>query len=421
MRSIDLTDLPPSPTRSESACSEMLRPYLTLKPPRHLELDGLRGLAALGVACVHYLDGPADKLPVLRRVLDLLEMSPLSLDIFFILSGFLIGGILLRTRNAPDYYKTFYRRRFFRILPLYYAWIALFCVFYFVGQGWGLLTPRGYSGAFYLASFVFLFQNLSIAIIESTYIVAPTWTLVVEEHFYLLVPLCVRRLSPRRLVHALFAVVVLAPLFRGVLFKYIGQRSEWADIATRIWPPCRADALAMGVLLAIVWRSPELRAWMQKHLSLFGWGMFASSGFAILLACMANANFYYCRFLNVSLGRSAVELACFCLIAHLICRPQSGFGRFLCSNLMRELGKISYCLYLIHWGVLWMIFRFVLHTPFGERLWLDFAIAPVALLISIGIAELSWNYFELPLLLYARGVPKAAPIAPIRGRQTQTA
>jgi peptidoglycan/LPS O-acetylase OafA/YrhL len=421
MRPIELTDLPPNATVSESLCSATPEACRTLKPLRYPELDGLRGLAALSVVGVHYLDGPADRLPALRRVLHLLEESPLSLDTFLILSGFLIGGILLRTRNEPDYYKAFYRRRFYRILPLYYAWIALFFVLYFVGQGWGLLPPQGYSGAFYLASFACLFQSFFPAIIESAFIVAPTWTLVVEEHFYLLIPLCVRRLSPRRLVQLLFAIIFLAPVFRGVLFKYIGHRNDWADIATRIWPPCRADALAMGVLLAIIWRSPQLREWSQQHFRLFKWAMLAGSGFAILLAWMAEADFRFCRFLNLSLGRTAVELACFSLIAYLISRPQSAFGRFLCSATMREFGKISYCLYVVHWGVFWMIFRFLLHARFGEHLRLDFTVAPIAFLISVGIARLSWKYFESPLIERARNSPQPASIAAIPDQQPQIA
>jgi peptidoglycan/LPS O-acetylase OafA/YrhL len=421
VRPVELAEVPVVPTSLESVSTQSSQTCPARKAPRFPELDGLRGLAAVGVLGIHYMVGAAHKLPLLARTLDLLEMSPLSLDIFFILSGFLIGGILLRTRNAPHYYKTFYQRRFSRILPLYYAWIALFSVLYFVGQGWGLLPPQGYSGAFYLASFACFFQNFFPAIIRSTYIVAPTWTLVVEEYFYLLIPLCVRRLSSRRLAQLLIAVIVLAPLFRGVLFKYIGHRSDWADIATRIWPPCRADALAMGVLLAMAWSVPEIRAWLQNHLPLFRGGMFACSGLAILFAWMAEANLHYSRFLNVSLGRSAVELACLCLIVFLICRPQAGFGRFLSSNIMREFGKISYCLYIVHWGVYWMIFRFVLHARFGERLWLDFVVAPIAFLISCAIAELSWKYFELPILLRARGVPGQLLLPAIPDRQSQTA
>ena len=79
--------------------------------PRFPELDGLRGLAAVGVALFHYLMQPARKLPRLMTAIDIVGMSPLSVDMFFILSGFLIGGILLRLKESPDYYKTFYVRR----------------------------------------------------------------------------------------------------------------------------------------------------------------------------------------------------------------------------------------------------------------------------------------------------------------------
>jgi peptidoglycan/LPS O-acetylase OafA/YrhL len=85
--------------------------------------------------------------------------DPVALDVFFILSGFLIGGIQLRARNAPHYYQTFYQRRASRILPVYYAWIAFFSVLFAVGQGWGLVRPKAYSSTFYLASFAFFFQN----------------------------------------------------------------------------------------------------------------------------------------------------------------------------------------------------------------------------------------------------------------------
>jgi peptidoglycan/LPS O-acetylase OafA/YrhL len=414
------SNLPACPSEAEPGQSQTT-PQTSKKAPRFPVLDGMRGFAALGVAIVHYLAGPSWRLPWLDRAIHLLEMSPLSLDLFFILSGFLIGGILLATRNAPSYYQTFYRRRFFRILPLYYVWIVLFSVLYFVGQGWGLVVPQGFSGAFYLASFFFLFQNFSTSIIESTFIVAPTWSLVVEEHFYLLAPFCVRRLSSRRLVQALFAVILVAPLFRGVLFRFIGHRDDWADSAARIWPPCRADALAMGMLLAMAWHSSEVRAWVHKHVSLFCWGMFASSGLAILLSWMASANLSYCRFLNVAFGRTAIEVSCLCLIVYLLCRPQSGFGMFLCSETMRQFGKISYCLYLIHWGILWMIFRFVLHTRFGDHLWLDLTAAPIALLLSIGIAKLSWKYFESPILERAHGSPEHLSIPVIADRQPQIA
>jgi peptidoglycan/LPS O-acetylase OafA/YrhL len=410
----------PSPAGTQPAAGESL-PSLP-SGQRFGALDGLRGLAALGIVFIHYSSGVSWRLPIFARLERFYEMSPICLDIFLILSGFLIGGSLIRTRNAPDYYKTFYRRRCYRILPLYYAWIAIFFVFYFVGQGWGLWPPKDMSPAFYLASFLFFIQNFFTSIIESSFIVAPTWTLAVEEHFYLLAPLFVRRLSPRRLVHVLLGIIVLAPIFRGVLFRIIGQRENWAGIASRIWSPCRADALAMGVLLAVVWRSPNVRAWVDKHMSLCALGMVAGSGAAVLLSRMADANYRYCRTLSMAFGRTGVEFASLSVIVYLLWRPRSAVGRFFSTKVLRELGKISYCLYLIHWGILWMIYRFILHAKFGDHLLrLDIKVAPIALLLSIAIAKVSWHYLESPLIQRSHRQPQRVSISPMPQQHPQTA
>ncbi len=416
MRAIEPTDAPRTVASPQSLSAPSSQIGL-----RFPVLDGLRGFAAVGIAIFHYLLGPAQKLPFLDRGLRLSELSPLSLDTFFILSGFLIGGILLQIRNAPGYYKAFYSRRSLRILPLYFSWMALFFVLYFLAPGWGLSRPQQYSTGFYLASYLLFFQNFSPAIVVSAQMMVPAWTLVVEEYFYLLIPVCVRRLSSRRLVQLLLAVIVLAPLFRAVLFRYLTHRHGWAELSVYFWPPCRADALAMGVILAVAWRDADLRKWLHDHVSPVRWGMFAFSSAAYFLAWMAEHNFHHCRSLNAGLGRTAVELACLCLIIYLLTSPLSGVSKVFCSNVGRELGKISYCLYIVHWGVLWMIFRFVLHARFGERLWLDFTVIPIALLISIGIAELSWKYVESPLLRRARRNPQPVAIPAISEREPQVA
>ena len=413
MRPTGSTGLSPTAFVSESAPA---RP--PLGGSRFPVLDGLRGLAAIGVAVFHYMLGPAQKLPWVARAAHFCKLSPLSLDTFFILSGFLIGGMLLRVKDAPNYYRAFYQRRSLRILPLYYSWIGLFFVLYFTAH---LAPPHGIRRSFYLASYIFFFQSFLPAIINSNCMLVPTWTLVAEEYFYLLIPVCIRRMSSRGLVKVLLGVMILAPLFRAVLFKFIGHESAWADMAVQYWPPCRADALAMGVLLAAIWRSRELRQWLQEHLLLYKCGMLAGFGLAILLDWMTDSHFRYCHLINAAFGRTVQELACLSLIVYLICRPEGAFGRFLCSNIMRELGKISYCIYIIHWGILWMIFRFVLHTAIGQNPWLDFAVTPIALLISIAIAALSWKYFELPLLRRTSGVPRPVSIPTITERQAQTA
>src|SRR5713226_5755370 len=100
------------------------------------ELDGIRGTAILSVLCFHYISmegitAPGSITEQLRR---LVILGGTGVDLFFVLSGFLIGGILLDARDSPHYFSTFYLRRFFRIFPVYYAWIAAFILAATVGS-----------------------------------------------------------------------------------------------------------------------------------------------------------------------------------------------------------------------------------------------------------------------------------------------
>jgi peptidoglycan/LPS O-acetylase OafA/YrhL len=91
------------------------------------ELDRLRRIAIFLVILYHYLGGnpPAVRHNLTLRLAEVLGLGTIGMDLFFILSGFLIGGILLNPRTSPRYYRIFYLRRFFRIIPIYYLWLAL--------------------------------------------------------------------------------------------------------------------------------------------------------------------------------------------------------------------------------------------------------------------------------------------------------
>src|SRR5579872_4829426 len=90
-------------------------------------LDGLRVFAILQVVSIHYFYNPTATFPAgLHFVQSFFAMGWTGVDLFFVLSGFLIGGILLDVRASPNYFKTFYLRRFYRIIPVYYLWIALY-------------------------------------------------------------------------------------------------------------------------------------------------------------------------------------------------------------------------------------------------------------------------------------------------------
>jgi peptidoglycan/LPS O-acetylase OafA/YrhL len=113
------------------------------KQARIPELDGLRGFAILSVVSIHYFYDPGAKLPrLLHYFQNLFALGWTGVDLFFVLSGFLIGGILLEARTSSNYFKTFYARRFFRIIPVYYLWIVCFIVLVVVGGPFSQLDTQ---------------------------------------------------------------------------------------------------------------------------------------------------------------------------------------------------------------------------------------------------------------------------------------
>src|SRR6266481_2099118 len=131
------------------------------------ELDGLRGVAILLVLLFHYisLEGPTKTGSWSSFLQRIVIMGWSGVDLFFVLSGFLIGGILVDARNSPSYFKTFYARRFFRIIPIYYLWILTYVVL--VGVAGSFLRAHSNSGVIMApgmptyAHFLFL-QNMMI-------------------------------------------------------------------------------------------------------------------------------------------------------------------------------------------------------------------------------------------------------------------
>jgi peptidoglycan/LPS O-acetylase OafA/YrhL len=214
----------------------------------------------------------------------------------------------------------------------------------------------------------------------------------------LLAPQAVGRLSRRRLTQFLLGVILLAPVLRGFIIKFIGHGEFWSRVATRVWTPCHADALAIGVLLAMAWESEEKRRWLRERSRFLPFGMLLFTALGSVLLRLAYTNVPHTYILTAAFAQTAMEFSCLCLMLFVLTRPGTVFCKFLRSDTMRGVGKISYCLYLVHWGVLWIIVRFILHTKFGVAPKLELAAAPFALAISFGIAKLSWKFLESPLI-----------------------
>jgi peptidoglycan/LPS O-acetylase OafA/YrhL len=357
------------------------------------ELDGLRGFAVLMVLSEHYIaeseHGARGTLSfVLSRIFSL---GWTGVDLFFVLSGFLIGGILLDVRKSPNYVKTFYLRRIHRILPLYYLWLALYLIVGYVGARW--VTPHA-PGVFAIsvpiAVYILFCQNFVFGSISlfGTYFVGPTWSLAVEEQFYLISPWLVRYLSPHRLAQTLILCIIFAPLLRALLLGLPhGHRAVYFLM------PCRADCLAMGMLAALAWRT-RTRAWLvrnRRHLKVAL--VFLLLGALAILRWQSNPT-------RVQEVFQYSWMACLytCLMMVTLLAPESLVARLSRLPLLRGWGRISYCVYLIHLAILALCHLVLLRSlPRISDLPGVFATI-LAVGLTWLVARLSWRYFEKPLV-----------------------
>ena len=361
------------------------------------ELDGLRGTAILMVIAFHYLTEQGSVTsgaitPVLQR---LVLMGWSGVDLFFVLSGFLIGGILVDARHSPSYFKAFYTRRFFRIIPIYYLWIlAYILLLTLAGQA---LRARSNSGEIMqvglpiYAHFLFL-QNMLIipfAGIAGAWF-AHLWSLAVEEQFYLVSPLVVRMVSPRYLAIVLACVIGAAPLLR----IYLLAEHMDAGLVSSL-TPCRADSLAMGMLAAVLWRRDEFRAWLEAHSGV----VYAILGvlFAGVMALwkwVPESRMYGME----TLGYTWLA-AFFAVVLLLVMLRREGPLAWLARmRWLRELGRVSYCAYIIHLVVNVICHSFLRHAPPATTDLRGAAVTLFAAFATYAIAWISWKVLEGPLM-----------------------
>ena len=360
------------------------------------QLDGLRGIAIILVISLHYLNdvnhGPFGS--VLYRFGCAFRLGWAGVDLFFVLSGFLIGGILLDAREARNYFRTFYIRRFYRILPIYYLWVTFFVIAAFCsGNSVGSVIPNDLSTLKMLPVYFLFLQNyhsLPLGTLAWFWLTA-TWSLGVEEQFYLVSPPLVRFLSIAKLKWILVATLVVAPILRAVLFLL------WSGgkYAMYVWMPCRADSLAMGMLAALLWREGRIQSWYGAH----------RTKFYLLLGVLAAPVPFFVKWLFSPyafwmgfLGYSWLAWLFACLLALSLLEPRSSWGRFLKWSPLREMGRLSYCVYLIHLLVLGLSYALLLHSRPSIASLRGALVALFAFGLTYLLAFLSWGFFEHPLL-----------------------
>lgn len=331
------------------------------------QLDGLRGLAVL-LVLVHNTDAyPSLHLGPIQRD------GWMGVDLFFVLSGFLITGILLDTKVCGHSLKNFYARRCLRIWPLYYAVLGF--MFFVVphlrpAEATAIFAPR--SSPWW--SYLFYLQNYLVPVpTRATGLLGVTWSLAVEEQFYLVWPLVVWLLTPRALRRVVVTVIVLSPLLRFVLAGH--------GVILYSNPACRLDGLMAGALLALLARTPGMEA---SRYTAVAW---IAAPAALLLAIRTGTE-QWLQFSLVALAASAlVYLALFAQAKTL--------QAVLRARFLAYTGTISYAMYLLEKIPLDAVKAF--HAQ-GHP-WLAFTGTTAATYV---LATLSWYLLEKPFLRLKR-------------------
>ncbi len=358
--------------------------------PAHLpELDGLRGIAIALVLSRHTLGGIH-----LHSIGKLFDFGWAGVDLFFVLSGFLITRMLLRERGTSSALQRFYARRILRIWPLYYG-----CLLIAILIGPHLPETLSYSRSQHWLSYVLFLQNFRHAAGDSSpWVLGPMWSLAIEEQFYLLWPLAVLKLSLRTLTRLTVAAFLLSPLIRAIALLD-GAHSAFVYN----FPLCRLDGLAAGAFAALLVHrtshSAERLARWSRWLALC-----LVPAIPIIAYAMSGENLID---LTQRPPFALPHILIFSLLAIgfagllIWALASSGLQRALHAPLLIWLGKVSYFVYLVHYG-LFFLFRAI--VPEQLRRWqitgwraTGLAIAATYAVLFVA-AALSFRYFEGPIL-----------------------
>jgi peptidoglycan/LPS O-acetylase OafA/YrhL len=369
---------------------------------RILELDGVRGLAILLVLIEHYIRD-ASQIHLARWeavVLVPFRLAWSGVDLFFVLSGFLIGGILIDARTADNYYQTFYIRRSYRILPLYYLWFGLFLV----GLHLSAVVQAGAiikAGVLHLVfnrelplwSYPLFMQNIAMSLHGTTgpMWLGVTWSLAVEEQFYSLLPLAIRNLTTKGVLRLVCAAIVIAPVLRVILLS-----SGSGPLAPYSLLPCRADALGYGVLIAIVVRNKRAWIWLASRRPQI-YLVFALLGVG---ACLMTKLPFASRFF-MGIGFSMLAAFYAALLLLVIVNPGRGERLVFRWKPLMKLGTVAYAVYIFHAGVSFLVHCLILGGEPSFDGWAAILVTILSLIVVLFLATISWQLMEKPLIKHA--------------------
>lgn len=332
-------------------------------------LDGLRGIAILAVFAYHYGHGGVHSTStVVSLFASICGVGWSGVELFFVLSGYLITGILFDTRNDPGYYKKFYARRALRIFPVYYLFAA---VMFAIGSHWRI----GH------LSFLF-YVGYPVALVIPSLVAIPLhithlWSLCIEEQFYAIWPWIIAK--EQNPIIACVVAGAVAPLLRVAIWA-LGWNQDWSYAFLL----CRTDALAVGAAIALLirgGRKNSLQRWAPITFAL-------AAGILITIFVSRRTMSHYDPLVNTA-GFSVIAILYGSLLMISLAH-----GRLFSLPILRVFGKYSYGMYLFHFPLT------ALFAPLKPLL--SFGYVPACLLMNLGVAAASFHFFEQPIMRLKR-------------------
>jgi peptidoglycan/LPS O-acetylase OafA/YrhL len=349
---------------------------LERQKPAHIhELDGLRGLAALMVFFHHYMIIGAS--PALggfgsvRIAVSVAKFGFSGVDVFFVLSGFLITSILLRDKTNPRYYRDFYWKRVLRIMPVYLLHLVY-------------VRMLGADKNMYILLCLLFVANFSFAL--GVPVEGPAWTLAIEEQFYIFWPQLVRRLSVQTMYMVSLGVVIASMMLRFA--------SELHGSHVFIYTFYRLDGLALGALLACELSGQTPRhEWVRRCLRVLHSKalLWVCGGAAAATMIVWNSHMW----MSIYLATTVVLF--YRLVRGIVLRKGDPSLRWLRSPVAVYMGAVSYALYMFHGYIFYVYFE---HIAPRSRVdlklfWLGL---PITLGISMVVVTISRFALELPVM-----------------------
>ena len=364
------------------------------------ELDSLRGISIILVIAFHsfgrvdfFIRPGARFFDILHFIKPLTTIGWVGVDIFFVLSGFLITSILLKTKNEKNYFKNFYTRRALRIFPLYFVFLVVILLLI------PIIDPEYKTEIHRSLPILLLYQQNWLVLFDKiplTPYLGVTWSLAIEEQFYLVWPAIVFFTRKETLIKISVGIIVFSILAR-ILGILLGSDHEWMAEFFYYNTFTRFEQLVFGGLLAVAFTFPVWR----ERLRLMSAPIFVIALAGFIAVCIPAYPKMVPFDPNTPLvlgGETLAAIFSTALIAMLLIYPErSAIRKLFQSNVLNFWGKYSYSAYLLHMPVILLLFEPLMQTGIkGTKMYVAYIILVYGL-TALG-SLLTWNLLEKHML-----------------------